>query len=56
MVGGKKRESRVFATFYKLQAHGLNDFTGLPHNRPKRCSASLRGGELTQPYALRIPI
>ena len=43
-------------TFCETQAHGLNDFTGLPHTRPKSCNASLRESELTQPYALGIPI
>ena len=49
-------ESRVLVTFCKLRAHGWNDFKGLPNNRPKLYSTSLREGKLTQPYALKLPI
>jgi len=56
MIGGKKEESSVSVTFCKLQTHGLDDFTGLPRKRAKRCSARLREGELTQPCALMVAI
>lgn len=52
----KREEARVSVTFCKPQVHELNDFTSLPHKRPKRCNASLREGELTQPRTLRVAI
>ena len=40
----RRRSQGCLSPFCKLQAHGADDFKGLPNNEPKLCSASSREG------------